>query len=171
MTKRSNLLWIIPALIVVVFGYYVLAFGRLAVNATDSLPENAFAMVTWPKILWRGAVVAVEVPDPIAGQFAGQDVYLTKRLVGLPGDPVTRDGDRICVGEACVKGHRKNGQLVAPLWQASVVPDGSIAIFGESPDSLDSRYDIIGAVPTETIEAVGIAIPFPHWKRLAEWLQ
>lgn len=171
MMKRSKLVWIIPALIVVIFGYYVLAFGRLAMNATDSLPDNAFAMVTWPKVLKRGAIVAVEVPEAIGQHFAGQDVFLTKRIVGLAGDPITVEGNQICVAQTCVQGNLKDGQLVSPLWTASVVPQGTIAIFGESKDSLDSRYDIIGAIPIETIEAVGFAIPFPHWKKLAEWLE
>ena len=171
MMKRSKLVWIIPALMFVVFGYYVLAFGRLVINETDSLPDNAFAMVTWPKVLQRGAIVAVEMPEALRQQYPDPHLFLTKRIVGLAGDEVAVEGDQICVAETCVEGNRKDGQLVAPLWTASVVPAGTIAIFGESKDSLDSRYDVIGAIPIETIEAVGFAIPFPHRTELAEWLK
>lgn len=171
MTKRSKYTLITIGLIVVVFGYYVLAFGRLAINATSSMPANAYAMVTWPKSLKRGRVVAAELPEALQEIFEGKDLYLTKRIVGIAGDPIHRNGDQICVFETCVNGQRKDGVLVAPLLKADRVPTGTIVLFGESDDSLDSRYDIIGAIPIENVVAAGFAIPFPHWSKVREWLQ
>ncbi|WP_171182386.1 S26 family signal peptidase [Ruegeria sp. HKCCD8929] len=157
-----------PLVLLAMFLFHVLAFGRVAINFTDSLPSNAFAMVTWPRPLWRGAVVAVYVPDVIADKFGEHEVYLTKRIAGRPGDVVRRDGDQICIGGTCVQGERKNGELVSPLWEADVVPPGTIAVLGDSTDSLDSRYQVIGAIPESDIVAVGFAIPFPHWTSFAE---
>lgn len=171
MTRRSKAIFILPALCVVLLGYYALAFGRLAVNATESLQGNAFAMVTWPKLIKPGRIVAVKMPDVLRPAFDGGELYLTKRVVGVAGDPVTRDGTRLCINTSCVEGHIKTGKLVSPLWGADRVPENEIAIFGDSPDSLDSRYEVIGGISRDDVVAAGFAIPFPHWTRLKEWLQ
>ena len=166
-----RLLWIAPALIAVTAGFYGLAFGRVVVNATSSLPDNAYLMVTWPQSLSRGAVIAAELPPVLRSALGTRDLYLTKRIVGVAGDPVTRDRNRICINEACVDARIKHGAPILPLWEVDFIPEGAVAVFGDSADSLDSRYDVIGAVPVETIVASGISIPFPHWKQLQEWLQ
>ncbi|QEP30430.1 S26 family signal peptidase [Pukyongiella litopenaei] len=159
-------------LVVALAGYYLLAFGRLTVNATDSLPDHAYAMVTWPRLPWRGAVVAIDLPEVLAEKLEGDRIYLTKRVAGLAGDPVVqRRDDRLCIATRCVEAQRRDGALLLPLWDAAEVPAGSIAVLGDSPDSLDSRYAVIGAIPHTAIRAVGIAIPFPHWTTLAEWLR
>lgn len=166
--KLSRLLWIVPALAVCAAGFYGLACGRLVVNASSSLKGNAYAMVTWPLVLRPGAIVAVEMPEALRGKFGGQEVYLTKRIAGVAGDPVRRAGNTLCVNDTCVAGQLKGGALVAPLWQDDEVPEGTIAVFGDSPDSLDSRYAVIGPRPVSDAAAAGVEIPFPHWTELAE---
>ena len=166
--QRSKLTLILPVLAVTAAGYYGLACGRLVVNATGSLKGNAYAMVTWPLILRPGAIVAVEMPEILEGKFGGHELYLTKRIAGVAGDPVRRSGNSLCINGTCVEGQLKNGALVAPLWQGDAVPDGMIAVFGDSPDSLDSRYAVIGPRPVAEVVAAGFEIPFPHWTDLAE---
>lgn len=166
-----RLFWITPALALVAAGFYGLAFGRIVLNGTSSMPENAYLMVTWPKHLSRGMVVAAQLPTALKQSLGQQNLYLTKRIVGLPGDPVTHEGSRICIHETCVRAQNRDGRPISPLWQADTVPAGTVAVFGESLDSLDSRYDVIGAIPFDTIIATGFPIPFPHWKTLREMLQ
>lgn len=167
----SKVFWIAPALAIVTLGFYSLAFGRLVINATQSLKGNAYAMVTWPLILRPGAVVALELPDALRGKFGDHDLYLTKRIVGVAGDRVSRVGNSLCINQSCVEGQLKDGALVSPLWEGGVIPDGMIAVFGDSPDSLDSRYAVIGPRPVADVVAAGVEIPFPHWTDLAERLK
>ncbi|WP_052248835.1 S26 family signal peptidase [Leisingera sp. ANG-Vp] len=166
--RRSKLLLILPAIVVAAAGYYTLACGRLVVNATSSLKGNAYAMVTWPLILRPGAIVAVEMPEVLKGKLSGHELYLTKRIAGVAGDPVQRLGNSICINDTCVEGQLKDGAPVAPLWDGEVVPEGTIAVFGDSPDSLDSRYAVIGPRPVAEVVAAGFEIPFPHWTEIAE---
>jgi len=147
---------------------YAALFGRLTINGTDSLNANAFAMVSWPKILRRGAIVATELPEALQEGFAG--LAYTKRIVGLPGDRIIRSGDQICIAETCVKAHRNESGLQLPLWSATLVPPGHIAVLGDSPDSFDSRYEAIGAIPKSDVIAVGLPIAFPHWTEVAACL-
>lgn len=166
--QRSKLLFLVPAAAVCITGYYGIAFGRLVVNATSSLDGNAYAMVTWPKILRHDSIVSLELPEVLQRKFSSDYLVLTKRIVGLEGDPVSRDGNTICIRETCVEGQLKGGELVAPLWDADRVPAGTVAVFGDSTDSLDSRYAVIGPRPVDEVIAVGFEIPFPHWTQLAE---
>ena len=166
--RRSNLLWIVPSLAFCAVGYYGLAFGRLTLNASDSLQGNAYAMVTWPLDIRPGTIAAIKLPEVLRDKFDGHELYLTKRIVGIAGDPVSVKGNTFCVNDSCVEGQLKDGKLVSPLWQGDVVPDGMIAVFGDSADSLDSRYAVIGPRPVDDVIATGIEIAFPHWTELAE---
>ncbi|MEM8970870.1 MAG: S26 family signal peptidase [Pseudomonadota bacterium] len=170
MLRSKPLFYALSALLVIT-GYYVLAFGRVGVNASESLNANGFVMVTWPKPLWHGAIVSARMPEVLAAKFEANDLFFTKRVVGMPGDPVTIKGNSVCVNANCVTAQMKDGQAVSPVWTASSVPAGHVALFGETHDSLDSRYAVIGSIPISDIEAVGVQVPFPHWKKLAEWLQ
>lgn len=168
---RSRLVVILPALLICAMGYYGLAFGRIVLNGTTSLRGNAYAMVTWPLILRPGVIVATALPEVLRDRFGDHGLYLTKRIVGVAGDPVQQTGTTLCIKATCVEGLTKDGQLVTPLWKGDTVPQGMIALFGDSPDSLDSRYAIIGPRPVTDVIAAGIEIPFPHWTELQEWWQ
>ena len=168
--STSRKLFIMTGVLIVVLGFYTLSAGRIVLNATNSLRGNAYAMVEWPRIAPRGAIVALELPDALRTKFGNETFYLTKRVIGVAGDAVQSDERGFCVNGRCVQGEMKNGQLVTPLWQGTEVPEGSILVLGDSPDSLDSRYAVIGPRPVSEIVAVGIEIPFPHWSELEEWL-
>ncbi|MES0864799.1 S26 family signal peptidase [Ruegeria sp. SCPT10] len=168
---RSKPLFCVLSALLVITGYYALAFVRIGVNASESLNSNGFVMVTWPKPIWHGAIVSARMPDVLAAKFDGKDLLFTKRVVGMPGDPVVTNGNSVCINSNCVTAQIKDGQAVSPVWTASSVPAGHVALFGETQDSLDSRYAVIGGIDISTIEAVGIAIPFPHWTQLQEWIE
>ena len=152
------------------FGYWALYNLRLTMNASQSLPQNAFIMWAWPQNLWKGAIISVTPPHVFAGQFQG--LYFTKEVVGLPGDEITHNS----TGEVCVSGHcyplwLKDGQPFAAAIAPGVIPEGMVAAFGQSPDSLDSRYDVVGLFPMSQIAAVGFGTDLvPHWKELKAWL-
>ena len=167
----SRKLFIGFGLILALLGLYVLSAGRIVLNATNSLNGNAYAMVEWPKVAPRGAVVALELPEALRAQFGDEPFYLTKRVAGVAGDPVRSNERELCINARCVTAQVRNGQAVAQIWQGSEVPEGSILVLGDSPDSLDSRYAVIGPRPVSEIVAVGFAIPFPHWSELGEWLR
>lgn len=171
MTRRAKWMLVIAAAVFVVPVYYVLAFGRLMMNATDSMSAHAFALFTWPKVLTPGLVAAVEMPAALAAKFPGDNLYLAKRIVGIAGDEIMHRDGTLCVRGECFAPFEREGAAVAALWQAQMVPDRQIAIFGESADSLDSRYEIIGGIPVENVIAVGVPIPFPHWSDLQAWLE
>ncbi|WP_158972259.1 S26 family signal peptidase [Chachezhania sediminis] len=171
MTAGAKVALVAATLIFVIPVYYTLAFGRLMMNATESMEAHAFALFTWPRILSPGLVAAVKMPPVLARQFPGQNLYLAKRIVGVPGDAIAHVEGRICLRGQCFAPFVEEGHAVAALWSATRVPEGQIAIFGESADSLDSRYEIIGGIPVEDVIAVGFPIPFPHWSELKAWLE
>lgn len=155
--------------VIAVVGYWGLANLQLTLNGTTSLPETAYLQWRWPLVLWRGAIVAITPPEVFHGRLNGMSVV--KRLAGMAGDRVDRFGTRVCVADACVMALTEDGKLFAPLLAPGEIPDGKVALFGDAPDSFDSRYASFGLVPVEEIEAVGFALDgFPHWTEVAQWL-
>lgn len=157
--------------LVVVLGFWTVHCFRLGLNGSSSLPENAFLLWTWPKVIRPGVVIAAEPPAAVRERFKG--VLFMKRVVGMPGDPITHSAD----GAVCVRGECFAPQVVdcrpfAPLLPEGVIPEGAVAAFGESPDSLDSRYALIGLFPIAEVQAVGFGTnAVPHWTVIAEWLE
>lgn len=162
--------WLIGgALVVVALGYAALADLQLTLNGSESLPEAAYLQWHWPKFLWRGAVVAIPPPALFGAAFEGFSIV--KRVGGLPGDPIRNFGDRVCVAGTCYPAEMRHGHPFADLLPSGEIPPGMVAIFGEAPNSLDSRYARFGLVPISKIEAVGLPLPgFPRWQRIAAWL-
>jgi type IV secretory pathway protease TraF len=112
--------------------------------------------------------VAFEAPSIVADEF--KSLSFVKRVVGTEGDKIAVDGDEVCIEGQCrvlldtlmVKGF-------APL-EVGVVPQGRIAVFGDAPNSLDSRYAAVGLIGQEHIQAVGWPILVPNWKVVRAWL-
>ena len=159
---------ITSALIVALFGYSVVGLGRVVLNGSESLPHHGYFMVTWPKIFWRGCYVAFEPPEDISDRFQG--LFFVKEVVGLPGDSFENTSDSVCVMGACRKTVTEDGAPVAPLLSSGSVPDASLFVLGETAESLDSRYEVVGAIDRDDVVAVGIPIPLLHWKELQKWL-
>jgi len=160
------------------FGVFAIAFGGSALftlakadiilNATDSLRSNAFVVYDWPLVLRRGAVIAADMPPVLADDF-GEHAYV-KVIRGLPGDEIVVLDDGVtCVAGYCAPPLIKDGAAWAPAIAPMVIPEGKYAVFGTSENSLDSRYDVIGLIPEETIHAAGFSVPFPQWEVLAGW--
>ena len=153
----------------VLTGFYVLSSGRLVLNGTNSLPHSGYFMVRWPILPLRGSYVAFRSPEVVDARF--QSFPFVKRIVGLPGDQVITRGTEVCIEDSC-------RSLLQKLVEQGLkpLPDGPIendhyVVFGDAPDSLDSRYALIGTVAKSDILAVGYPIPIPHWTEWHAWFQ
>lgn len=157
----------IPLICLCLLAIYGLLAGRIVLNGSDSLAARGFYVVVWPRPLVRGSIVVVDPPAPVAPLFEG--LVFTKRLIGLPGDAVVRSGTAVCIEGACFEQGIKDGAAYGTLAAEGRVPDGHVALFGDTPTSLDSRYAEIGYFPVSSIRAVGLAIPgFPSWEQIAQ---
>lgn len=149
--------------------FFLAANTSVVLNGTSSLPHNGYLMLRQPLILSHGAYVAFDAPEVVKSQFEG--VSFVKRIVGRPGDVVSSTSEQVCVNGEC---RVLQEELVAKGLQP--LPNGVIAsdeyvVFGDSEDSLDSRYQIIGTVKKSHIQAVGWPINIPHWRDIRNWLQ
>lgn len=152
----------------VAVSYAALGLGSVVMNGTTSLPHNGYFMLRIGGVHPKGSYVAFEAPSIVADEF--KSLSFVKRVVGTEGDQIAVDGDEVCVDGQCrllmdalmVKGF-------APL-EAGLVPEGRVAVFGDAPNSLDSRYAAVGLIAEENIQAVGLPIPVPNWKVVRTWL-
>ena len=157
----------------------------LAVTALAVIGIAAASAVEWPvKLIWNATasapigfytvepadaldvpeLVAVMPPEPLAafmaerGYIAG-GIPLLKRVVGLSGQRVCRNGSTVTVdgiemGEAL---ERDSLGRDLPIWQGCrVIGDGQIFLMNwEVRDSLDGRY--FGPIPASSV--IGRAVP------------
>lgn len=161
--------FIVCGSLIAVAGYWGLANLQITLNGSSSLPETAYLQWHWPQILWHGAVVAIEPPAVFHGRLDGMAVV--KRLEGMPGDRIDHQGHSVCVVDRCYGPLVEEGEPFAPLLAEGEIPEGKVALFGDAPNSFDSRYASFGLISVEDIQAVGIALDgFPHWTEVAAWL-
>lgn len=94
--------------------------------------------------LQRGDLVVVKNPW-------APDELLVKRVLGLPGDALSVDGGRLCVGQfQQAEPYLSPGTPLDGLVSPTVVPEGSYFLLGDNrPASVDSRR--FGAVPTHLV--------------------
>lgn len=156
------------AVIVIVLGYWQLAFGTVVLNGTKSLEHNGYYMLRYPLILRKGMYVTFVAPDGVRQEL--REYKFIKRIAGVPGDQVHHDPDgRVCVDDHC----RKIPEEVArrghlPL-KAQAIPEGYLFVVGDSVDSLDSRYEAVGLIAHSDVVAAGWVAPLPSWKEIERW--
>jgi len=141
----------------------------IVVNGSDSLAGAAYIMWEQPRFLDHGTIVAAKMPAPLEERF-GEHVFV-KRIGGMPGDviEVTVDGTA-CIEADCYPPMLKDGVPVSAPIEAQVIPEGYYALVGDAPDSLDSRYDVIGLMPEDQLVGRGWTLPwFPGWQEAAKW--
>ncbi len=142
---------------------FVLSQFDIVMNASRSLDEPAFVVFKHPILLRRGAVVVAEMPDALQDRL-GEFAYV-KRIGGVPGDEITLAADgNPCVNDICYPLWIKDDGPFAPGVTPGIIPPGHYALFGTAPDSLDSRYSIIGLIPEETLQGRGWPLPI-----MADW--
>lgn len=136
---------------------------RLIWNASASTPVGLYALDPADRLEVTD-LVALHAPEPLAGFLATRGylppgVLLLKRVLGLPGQSVCRNGRTITVdgvemGEALARDH--DGRDL-PAWQGCrrIGADEVFLMNWQVPDSLDGRY--FGPIPRASI--VGRATP------------
>lgn len=151
----------------VLLGFYTLGAGTLVINGTRSLPHTGYFMVHWPILPLKGSYIAFKSPDAVDDRF--QNFPFVKRIVGRPGDEITSTDTRVCVADTCrtlLQSLKDKGLQPLPNGK---IDEGEFVVFGDAPDSLDSRYALIGTVARSDILAVGFPVPIPHWTELHAW--
>jgi len=119
---------------------------RLIWNRTGSVPEGLYWLSDEP--FTKGAWVVVSARSAEAQWaelhgFVGKDWPLLKRVAGVSGDEICRDGVTVLIngmpsGEALIES--ENG-LLLPAWSGCRrVEDGEIFLMNAHPKSLDGRY-------------------------------
>lgn len=135
----------------------------VVLNATPSLPHTLYVVAkgTWP----------TQVGDLVAYRSTGHGplpagITVVKRVVGMPGDLVTKDLDarqreRVIVRSALPSGQVQTfEQSVKPLSRSfkplqsgpeGVIPTMHYHVSGDHADSFDSRYALMGWVRADQV--------------------
>lgn len=142
---------------------------RIDVNYTESLPDHVFITVKgWKTGLKRGDYVAYEFPteNPVSPFRKG--AHMVKIIGGVGGDivsmtptrgfsvtsPGERDMAKMIPGSNGTIGVAKTLSMRGKPLEAGpvgVIPQGSYYVFAPHPDSLDSRYAMVGWISEKEI--------------------
>jgi conjugal transfer pilin signal peptidase TrbI len=144
---------------------------KFMMNMSESLPHKAFLVLKGIKPM-RGDCLTFTLSalqqevlptDPSRAsqtQVFKTPVYLTKRVVGVAGDYVRREGDQMWVGDMAVGPLLKetiDGFPLTPLAFEGEIPEGHVFVAGEHERSFDSRYEEMGLVSENCF--LGKAVP------------
>jgi len=120
---------------------------KLAWGITPSLDKRLFLIDLGNLSIQRGDYVAFRTPDLRPYYPAGS--LFCKRVVGVPGDTILRDGQNflLCNGESgrCrwfeARRTDSQGRPAPQFWpQTERIPEGCYFVVGTHPRSFDSRY-------------------------------
>ena len=140
---------------------------KLIYNASASAPIGLYWLDKWP--VRRGDYVLVRVPDRVRNLvkergYLPPDVPLLKRVVGLNGDRICRQGEQIFVNErlvATAKRHDGQGRDM-PAWHGChILTEQTIFLLQDHPQSFDGRY--FGPVDRRLIIGQATRLWFP-WR-------
>lgn len=163
MTRARYLVVTVAAVFTVALASGIQIAPRLVWNASASVPIG-FYTIAPADGLDVSDLVAVMLPEPLSAfmmerGYVARDVPLLKRVLGLPGQRVCRNGHTITVdgiemGEALER-DRLGRDL--PVWQGCrVIAEGQLFLMNlDVRDSLDGRY--FGPLPASTV--IGRATP------------
>ena len=130
----------------------------LMINASPSLPYWAIWLAK-DAAPARGAIVLFAPPPSklLTAHFGDKPQPFGKRVLGMPGDVVTRHGRTFAInGEvvATAKPVSRKGEALA-LGPTGTIPEGCYYVGTDHPDSFDSRYAAIGWICKNRILGVG----------------
>jgi conjugal transfer pilin signal peptidase TrbI len=131
---------------------------RIGINETPSLPQTFF-LIHKRADVHKGDYVSFRIPPSNSPVQFNSNMILTKIAVGVPGDVVSVQGRIVYVNSVPVgfaKERSLKGEPLDPI-DPLVVPPGHLYVMGLHKDSLDSRYTLVGLVPTTNL--VGRAYP------------
>lgn len=132
------------------------ASGRhLAFSRSESAAPALYLVSPLTRPLRRGDYVSLPTPpNPYI------DAQVIKRVRGVAGDRIERDGPIIRINGAevaRVKPQGRRGETLTPI-AVGLIPDGYVYLSGTHRDSFDSRYAEFGLVPVDLIEGAADAL-------------
>lgn len=119
---------------------------RLIWNRTGSVPEGFYWLSDEPFTKGGWVVVSARSAEAEWAElhgFVGRDWPLLKRVSGVPGDEICRDGlmvsiNGLPVGEALIE---SGGGVILPSWNGCKrVGEDELFLLNLHPQSLDGRY-------------------------------
>lgn len=130
----------------------------LLINTTQSLPNWAF-WIDKHRVPQRGDFVVFSAPQTplITAHFGSSSPPFAKRVYGMPGDVVSRQGDVVRINGAEVarlKPASSRGEALKP-GPTGRIPDHCYYLGTAHKDGLDSRYADIGFVCSGRIIGTG----------------
>jgi conjugal transfer pilin signal peptidase TrbI len=131
------------------------------INTTESLPNWAF-FIDKGRLPERGDFVVFNPLRTalITAHFGSTPSPFAKRALGVPGDLVTREGNRVQInGEtvATLKPRTKRGETLLP-GPTGRIPERCYYLGTAHSDGFDSRYAEIGFVCADRIVGTGDAL-------------
>ena len=128
----------------------------IGINASPSLPYRLFLVEKGAPVV-RGGLMAFRWNG--AGPYP-EGATFVKIAAGLPGDTVTRDGQAVFVNGQSVGLAKSHSLLGRPLEASApgVLPPDCYYAYATHPDSLDSRYRMVGCIPAAHIIGRAYAI-------------
>ena len=135
---------------------------RLIWNRTGSVPEGLYWLSDEPYTKGGWVVVSARSAEAEWAEqhgFVGRDWPLLKRVAGVPGDEICRDGVTILIngmpsGEAFIE---SEAGVLLPFWNGcSRVSEDEIFLMNAHPQSLDGRY--FGITSARDIEGSAILL-------------
>lgn len=156
---RRGWLWLAGLLaIMLLFGH----FFTIGINASKSLQHvSVFLVLKWDHDIKRGDYVAFELGS---NNPYNNGMLWLKHVAGAGGDKVEQH-DRhffvngVDVGLAATYGKR-NALHGKPLeiGPTGTIPQGSLYVAGDHPDSLDSRYALVGWITPAQVRGRAIVL-------------
>lgn len=161
-------------------GTAITTYTHLGECASDSMKSFKYALFFKTSSFNRGDIVLIRRHLPkYKGRNQLSEIAYAKRIVGMSGDLLHRDKERLCISSQAqndkplalnpvcfshnqavnnlsngqslpLLGQTKDGNLLTPL-KADVVPEGYVFVAGDHLRSFDSRYEEFGLVPQQNL--------------------
>jgi conjugal transfer pilin signal peptidase TrbI len=155
----SRLQWLLVFVICAALAMLAHRYVRIGFNETGSLKAKLFLIV-------RGTVPS-DRGDYVVFRWAGQGGFyrtgmlFTKIIQGLPGESVEVGPNGLVKVSGRVIGYAKprasNGVKLEPI-EPGPIPPGYFFVAGQSDNSLDSRYKLVGLIKQELVVGTAYAI-------------
>jgi conjugal transfer pilin signal peptidase TrbI len=137
---------------IILYGFAT--YTQLLENVSESLDDVRYLLMLKSTKVKRGDIVSIQGHSP---QYVGKHIF-TKRVVGLPGDYITRDETHLTLkaqnGAFAITlpllTQSKEGQPLTSLAH-QIIPEGYLFVTGDHLRSFDSRYEEFGLVPMKKI--------------------
>lgn len=137
-------------------GWWLTIYTQLLEVTSESLEGVHYLLVRKSASINRGDIVAIQDHKP---QYLEGSYLFTKRVVGLPGDNITKTKRGVEV-----KARNSSISTIFPLLDqtidrkpltplsVSIIPEEYVFVVGDHPRSFDSRYEEFGLVKMENIQ-------------------